>query len=389
MKQIEQRKFLGQARTVVIKIGSRVLVQNNGKPDLRRMEVLAADIAALRKEGRDVVVVSSGAIGTGVHALGMATRPTTLPELQMAAAVGQTRLMTHYDRLFSAHHCSIGQVLLTHDDLKDRRRHLNARNTMIALLRNGIIPIVNENDVVAVDEIKFGDNDLLASLVALLIQADLLILLTTVDGFRIPGAAGRTRRVSCLADVSDDVLQHARGKGSHLSTGGMASKLQAAATVARMGASVVIADGRKDRILSRLLQGEDTGTLLASPQDSAASGLSGRKRWIAFFHKAQGALLVDDGARAAIAAKGRSLLPIGVRDVEGEFDAGTVVNVQTLQGKVFARGLVEFSSKEIRLIQGRKTSEIEAILGSKDYEEVIHRDNMVILDAIKGALHEP
>ena len=388
MKAIEQRKSLTQARTVVIKIGSRVLVGSNGKPNLRRIEGLVADVVALRKQGRQVVIVSSGAIGTGVHALGLSARPTNLPELQMAAAVGQTRLMTHYDKLFAAKKVRIGQVLLTHDDLKDRRRHLNARNTMMALLRNDIVPIVNENDVVAVDEIKFGDNDLLASLVALLIQADLLILLTTVDGFLVPDARGRSRRVSCLADVSDDILQHARGKGSNLSTGGMSSKLQAAATVARMGSSVVIADGRKTGVLRRLIAGDDTGTLLASPDDHT-TGLTGRKRWIAFFHKAQGSLLVDQGAREALARKGKSLLPIGIRGVEGDFPAGTVVQIKTIDGPAFARGLTDYSSEEIRSIQGRKTSDIKTILGARDYEEVIHRDNMVLLDEIQGGSHEP
>lgn len=376
---VQQRKALGQAKRIVVKVGSRLLVQGGGRPDVRRMRDLVKDVARLRKEGREVVVVSSGAIGTGMQALGMKTRPATLPELQMAAAVGQSRLMANYDKLFAAERCRIGQVLLTHDDLKDRQRHLNARNTMMELLRHGIVPVVNENDVVAVEEIKFGDNDLLAALVALLIEADLLVLLTTVDGFRAPTGKRGSRRVPVLKGVTPEELKHAVGKGSEVSTGGMSSKLQAANMVAKVSAPVVIADGRKARIVSRILRGEDTGTLIASEAASAGALLGGRKRWIAFFHKPQGALVVDEGAREAIEKKGRSLLPIGIREVEGHFPAGTVVNVRTVQGVLFACGVVDYSSNDIRKIKGHRTDEIANLLGSKDYDEVIHRDNMVVL----------
>ena len=385
MKQlIRERKALTEARRIVVKIGSRVLVQKSGRPDTRRIRQLVKDLARLRKDGREVVVVSSGAIGSGMEALRMKARPTTLPELQMAAAVGQLRLMATYDRLFGAEKCRIGQVLLTHDDLKDRRRHLNARNSMMALLRNGIIPIVNENDVVAVDEIKFGDNDLLAALVALLIEADLLILLTTVDGFRAKGAGGRTKRVGVLRNVTASELAMAQGKGSDISTGGMASKLQAAYMVARVSSPAVIADGRTAGTLMRIVKGEDVGTLVAAELAGAQAMLAGRKRWIAFFHKAQGTLVVDEGARAAIETRGRSLLPIGIREVEGHFASGTVVNLRTTQGVLFACGLVDYSSEQIRKIKGHKTTEIQDILGAKDYDEVIHRDNMVVLGVDGG-----
>jgi len=332
-----------------------------------------------------VVVVSSGAIGAGMEAMRMKKRPTNLPDLQMAAAVGQMRLMATYDKLFGAEKRRIGQVLLTHDDLKDRRRHLNARNSMMALLRNGIVPIVNENDVVAVDEIRFGDNDVLASLVALLIEADLLILLTTVDGFRAPGKSGRTRRIPVIRGLTEEHLKLARGKGSSLSTGGMASKLQAANMVAKVNAPAVIANGRNAKVLTKILKGDDVGTIIA-PDTGPQGSLAGRKRWIAFFHKAQGTVVVDDGARQAIETKGKSLLPIGVRDVEGHFAAGTVVNVRTDQGVLFACGLVDYSSDQVRRIKGHKTTEIAKILGSHDYEEVIHRDNMVVLGVEGGGI---
>ena len=376
-------RFAG-ARRVVVKIGSRVLVQRDGRPDLRRLRALVGDLAAARRAGREIVVVSSGAIGAGMSVLGLKTRPTHLPDLQMAAAVGQSRLMALYDRLFAAEKCRVGQVLLTHADLNDRQRHLNARNTMMNLLRNGIIPIVNENDVVAVDEIKFGDNDLLAALVALLIEADLLILLTTVDGFRAKGAGGRTKRVGVLRNVTASELAMAQGKGSDISTGGMASKLQAAYMVARVSSPAVIADGRTAGTLMRIVKGEDVGTLVAAELAGAQAMLAGRKRWIAFFHKAQGTLVVDEGARAAIETRGRSLLPIGIREVEGHFASGTVVNLRTTQGVLFACGLVDYSSEQIRKIKGHKTTEIQDILGAKDYDEVIHRDNMVVLGVNGG-----
>ncbi len=373
------RCAIQKARRIVVKIGSRVLVQRSGRPDLRRMRELVRQLAALRKDGREVIVVSSGAIGTGMEALKMKARPTALPDLQMAAAVGQTRLMTNYDKLFVAQGFRIGQVLLTHDDLRDRRRHLNIRNTMMNLLRHNIIPIVNENDVVAVDEIKFGDNDLLASLVTLLIQADLLILLTTVDGFRAPLANGSIRRIPFLRGVSEKDLRQAVGKGSEISTGGMSSKLQSAAMAVKAGIPVIIANGRKDGLLLDILSGKDVGTLISFGTEGTVRSMDQRKRWIAFFHRAQGILIVDDGAREAIEKKGRSLLPIGIKDVEGNFDAGSVVNVKTASGAPFARGVVDYSSGQIRIIKGQRTDQIAALLGSKDYDEVIHRDNMVVM----------
>ena len=374
MKAKLHREKVTRSQRIVVKIGSRVLVQESGKPDLKRIRSLVKDLVRLQKAGREVIVVSSGAIGTGMQALGMKTRPTSLPDLQMAAAVGQCRLMTTYDRFFSAEKCHIGQVLLTHDDLKHRQRHLNARNTMMNLLRNGIIPIVNENDVVAVDEIKFGDNDRLAALVALLIEADLLVLLTTVDGFR-----AQSKRVSYLSGIGEKELAHAIGKGSGISTGGMASKLQAANLVAQVSAPVVIANGRTAGVLTKILSGADVGTLIAGDSAATESVLAGKKRWIAFFNKPQGTLIVDDGARDAIEKKGKSLLPIGIRDVEGHFPAGSVVNVRTTMGVLFACGVVDYAGDQIRRIKGLKTSDISGVLGSKDYDEVIHRDNMVVL----------
>jgi glutamate 5-kinase len=372
------RSTLTSAKRLVVKIGSRVLVQRTGRPDVRRMKELVRQVARIREQGHQVIVVSSGAIGAGMEALGMKTRPKTVPDLQMAAAVGQSRLMATYDKLFAAHGVKIGQILLTHDDLNHRTRHLNARNTMMNLLEHDIVPIVNENDVVAVDEIKFGDNDLLASLVSIMMEAHALILLTTVDGFRLPHGSGRTKRASVLEGVDAKTLSHAIGKGSELSTGGMASKLQSAGMALSTGIPVVIANGRTDDVLCRIMAGNDTGTFI-QPTIKESGGLPLRKRWIAFFHKTKGTLTVDAGAVSALLEKGRSLLAAGIKNVVGDFEANSVVNIATEDGKLIARGLTAYASTDIRTIMGRKTSEIKSLLGTKDYDEVVHRDNMVVL----------
>ncbi len=377
--QPDARAALRAARRIVIKIGSRVLVQPTGRPEGERIQSLVREMAALRREGREVVLVTSGAIGTGMNALGLRRRPTRLPNLQMAAAVGQSRLMNLYDRLFAAEGCLVGQVLLTHDDLKHRVRHLNARHTMRAMLTRGVIPIVNENDAVAVDEIKLGDNDVLASLVVHLLDADLLILLTTADGLREAEPGGRSRRIPLVPAVTREILALARGKGGELSSGGMASKLESAAAAVRGGAAVVIADGRREGVLREVLAGGDTGTLFPSGGRAAAAALCARARWIAFFHKPCGTLVIDDGARRALEQGGKSLLPIGVRNTEGDFAAGAAVDVRALDQTLVARGLAGYSSAELRRIQGRRSADIAGILGAGKPDEVIHRDNLVLM----------
>jgi len=373
------RTLLAKARRVVIKIGSRALVQRTGRPDLRRLRELVRQVSALRAAGREVVVVSSGAIACGMEALGLSRRPTDVAGLQMAAAVGQSRLMATYDRLFARHGLRAAQILLTHADLKDRVRHLNARATMVRLLEQGIVPVVNENDVVAVDEIKFGDNDLLASLVSLLLEADSLILLTTVDGLRAPATGGRTRRIPLLSGITEDVLGLAQGKGSELSTGGMLSKLQSASMVVASGIPVVIANGRTDGIVQAIMNGEDRGTFIAPGGMVPRSLQSHRKRWIAFFHKTPARIEVDDGAREALLRKGSSLLPIGVRSVQGEFQRGEVVSICGTDGIVIARGLVQYSSEELSRVRGRRLKDLRAERVDTPCAEVVHRDNLVLL----------
>ena len=386
LDNLDQRKALNLSKRLVIKLGSRLLIEDSGRPDTTRIRSLTSEISRLHKEGKEIVLVSSGAIAVGLNSLGMKTKPVTLPQLQMTAAVGQVLLMRLYESLFDKHGIRIGQVLLTHDDLRNRTRHLNARNTMLELLRQRIIPVVNENDVVSVDEIKFGDNDMLASLVSILLEAELLVLLPTADGLQADFGTANARRIAYLRSVSAQTLSIASGKTDTLSLGGMASKLQSAQSASHNGARVVIADGRKLKIITAIIKGVDTGTLIGGSSKEKRSILKGRKRWIAFFHKTHGSIIIDEGARKAIEEDGHSLLPIGVKSVEGQFSKGTLVNVKSLEGILIARGLVDYSSERLEKIKGHRSSEIEKILGFKDYEEVIHRDNMVLLTKKSGDL---
>jgi glutamate 5-kinase len=338
MKQNNQhRDALKNAKRIVVKAGSKVLVQSTGRPDSRRLKLLVDELAQFQNGGGEVAFVSSGAIGAGLEALGRKTRPTAIPDLQMAAAVGQTRLMSLYDSLFGENKCNIGQVLLTHDTLKYRDRHLNARNTLLNLITNRIVPIINENDTISTEEIQFGDNDVLAALVAILIDADALILLSTTDGLR-----DGNRRVSYIEEVDADVLGLVADKQDNLSSGGMASKLESAQIAAHNGIPVVIANGRKTGVLTRIFQGKDEGTLLFPKEGN----ISKRKRWIAFFNRAEGLLTVDSGAADAL-SKGNSLLPVGIKAVGGDFKVGSMVNIQSEDGTQIARGLVEYSSTDI------------------------------------------
>lgn len=363
----KHRAALRDAKRIVIKAGSKVLVQQSGRPDKRRLKLLVDEMTTLRKQQCDIAFVSSGAVGAGLEVLGMKTRPAEIQDLQMAAAVGQLRLMSLYDDLFSAHDCTIAQVLLTHDVLKDRVRHLNARNTLMNLIANRIIPVINENDTISTAEIKFGDNDMLAALVSILVDADALILLSSTDGFREPTTNGRSRRVSCIEEVDEDVLGHVNDQSDHLSTGGMASKLSSAQMAAHNGIPVIIANGRKTGVLTRILEGKDEGTLLLPK----AVNMSKRKRWIAFFNHAEGSLEVDPGAVKAL-QDGKSLLPVGIQNVTGNFKIGAMVNILGPDGQLIARGLVEDTSETITRTKGKKAD-------NGDHNEVIHRDNMVLL----------
>jgi glutamate 5-kinase len=372
------RARLKNAHRVIIKFGTRVLVDSRGRPNPLRIQAIVDQVATLVKEGREVVIVSSGAVGAGLDPLGFAKRPVDLVSLQMAAAVGQTHLMRMYSERFEKKGIPVGQVLLNHDDLKQRNRHLNARNALLGLLRKGVVPIVNENDVVSVDEIRLGDNDYLASLVAVLVDADALLLCTSVNGLRAPLSGTRTRRIAYLPEISQKELDLVGGKGSELSTGGMATKLGAAQMANKAGAVSLILDGRKPDALLKALAGTDIGTCIGQADESGR--IKGkRKHWIAFFHKPSGKLLIDEGAERALLKSGKSLLAAGIVKVEGQFSTGAVVEVLNRNGNLIGTGLSAFNAEDLRLIQGQKSNRILEILGPAVSTEVIHRDNLVLL----------
>ena len=356
------RDLLKSVSRIVVKLGTGVLTDSRKLIDPAQLAQLVAQIAALKKAGKEVVLVTSGAVGAGMGALGYEARPTDLAEKQACAAVGQSRLMTAYDKLFSAHGLVVAQVLLTHDDLEHHERHLNARNTLVTLLQRGVIPIINENDAVSFTEIKFGDNDKLSALVASLLPADLLVILTTVDGVIENFGKKNPKTLSVIEKIDAAIEKMAGGTTSETAVGGMKSKIDAAKIVVRSGIPLVIASGKKKHVLAGILDGAEEGTLFVAQPNK----LQSRKRWIAFFHHPNGALFVDDGAKLALREKGKSLLPPGVARCEGEFAAGDVVRICDLDGTEFARGIARFSSAAVR---ERKLPK----------EELVHRDDLVIL----------
>jgi glutamate 5-kinase len=362
------REALTHARRVVVKVGSRLLAEGPAS----RPAVIADQLVALRRRGVEVIVVSSGAIALGVRRLGLSARPTELPILQAAAAAGQSRLMQLWEHAFGVHEIAIGQVLLTHDDLGDRRRFLSARLTLRALLDHGCVPIINENDTVATEEIKFGDNDQLAALVCNLASADLLVILTDVEGVR--GADGV--RMPIVVDIDREAAPVAGGSsGDGVGSGGMASKVSSARIVTRTGVPAVVAPGRQPEILTQILAGDDVGTLFVP----GGEVLSSRKHWIAYGAKPAGRLTVDDGAARALRSAGKSLLPAGIVAVDGAFELGDTVSVLGPDGRELARGLAAYPADDLRKIQGLQSSAIEATLGYKSLDEAIHRDDLVML----------
>jgi glutamate 5-kinase len=368
---------LSRVRRLVVKVGSGLITVAGQGPSDQVIARLAEDMAALVKDHREVALVSSGAIATGMARLRLTTRPRSIPEKQAAAAVGQSALMWHYEQAFKKHGIQVGQVLLTGQDISDRERYLNARNTLLALLDFGVLPVVNENDTVAVDEIKVGDNDNLAAHVAHLIDADLLVLLTDVDGLYTgdPRRDPTARRVETVEAITEEIQRLVFAAANHVSVGGMNTKLQAAQKASASGIPMIIAHGSEPAVLQRLLKGEPLGTYF-QPRDDR---LAARKRWIAFAVPPQGRLVVDAGAKKALTERGKSLLPSGLTEVEGEFPAGAVVALTELHGEEFARGLVNYDAEELRKIRGAKTRDIETTLGYKGFDEVIHRDNLVLL----------
>ncbi|WP_018936340.1 glutamate 5-kinase [Thioalkalivibrio sp. ALJ24] len=370
-------RALPRARRVVVKIGSALITADGAGLDRPALQAWAHQMAALREQGLEVILVSSGAVAEGMHRLGMTERPHQLHRLQAAAAVGQMGLVQAYEREFAAHGLHAAQVLLTHDDLADRERYLNARSTMQALLTLGTIPVVNENDTVAYEEIRLGDNDTLAALVANLVVADLLLILTDQEGLfdADPRRNPQARRIA-EGRASDTTLQqYVAPEFGRLGRGGMATKLFAAERAARSGTHTVIASGREERVMARVLAGEDVGTWLQPDREPMAA----RKRWIADQLHSRGVLHLDEGAARVLRESGRSLLAVGVSRVEGDFRRGEVVTCVAPDGVAVARGLVNYSATEVERIRGLRADQIEGALGYQFEPELVHRDNMVLL----------
>jgi glutamate 5-kinase len=368
-----RQTILPQARRVVVKLGTQLLTRPDGNEpgiDTAYLHRVAAQVAALRSQGYEVTLVSSGAIGAGCAALGITKRPTDVARAQALAAVGQRQLMAQFHDAFAAHGIEVGQVLLTRSDFDDRVRFLNIRNCLSELHALGCVPVLNENDTVAVEEIRFGDNDLLAALICNALRADALVLLTVVDG--LLDDAGQ------LIDLIDDVGQsqhHVQGDKSDWGSGGMTSKLEAARRVVEAGELAVIASGREENVLVRLMAGEKLGTVLVP----RSRKLDSRQRWIGLTARAGGSVQVDNGAVRALVEGGKSLLATGITDVTGGFDRGAVIRVRDAQGKEIARGLSNYAADELRQIKGQRSDQFEQILGRYGYAEVIHRNNLVVL----------
>jgi len=375
MDNLVRREIIADAQTLVIKIGTNVLSREDDSLDVDRIAQFAEQIHRVRQTGRQVVVVSSGAIGAGMGLLGLKSRPTDLPHLQAAAATGQAYLIRLYDDCLRKHGYHAAQVLLTANDFKSRTRYLNVRNTLHTLFEYQTIPIINENDTVSVAEIKFGDNDQLAAMVTGLLTEPLLIILSVVDGLYDGDPTSPDSKLIPLVDEWNDALLGLAGPNRSLrGIGGMQSKLEAVRTATGVGESVIIANGTLPGVIDDVLAAKEVGTLfLAKGKD-----LPAWKRWIGFTVRPKGCFVLDDGARRAIETQGKSLLAIGITAVEGEFAKGEVVSLVDRSGQEFARGLSNYNANDARSIAGRRTEEIIQALGSLPYEEVIHRDNLVV-----------
>ena len=371
------RTQLQAARRIVVKVGTSTLTHPNGKLNFSRIEGLVRELADAVNAGKQILLVSSGAVGAGMDRLGWKEKPKTIPEKQAAAAVGQGILMHTYEKLFAEYGQVVGQVLLTREDSVNRRRYANSRNTLLTLLNIGVIPIINENDAVSIDELKIGDNDTLSANVAAIVDADVLIILSDVDGVYSanPQTDPQARLLPEINEVTPEVEAMCGGAGTMRGTGGMLTKMAAARMAMNSGIVMVIASGGRDGAVQSILAGKPIGTLFPPRQNR----LQFRKRWLAFGARIKGRLKVDKGCAQALLSNGSSLLAAGVKDVEGNFEQGSTVSILNPEGWEIARGLVNNSTDDVRKIMGAHTHEIAEILGHKPYDEVVHRDNLVLL----------
>lgn len=373
-----RNEVLTQARRIVVKVGSSLVSSREAGLEPERIDRLAEDLAALRTAGREILVVSSGAIVSGIKKLSLKEYPKSLPVKQAAAAVGQSRLMWAYEKSFERLGIKVAQILLTHQDLADRRRFLNARHTLTALIEFQVVPIINENDTVAVDEIRVGDNDTLAAEVAHLVDADLLVILSDIDGLftEDPRKNPSAELIPLIAEITDDIERRAGVSTTFGSTGGMATKVRAAKKVGEYGVATLIVNGQRPGLLPQILSGSNPGGSLFLAK---ARRMNSRKHWIGYTLRARGAITLDQGAVEALTKRGKSLLASGIVTVTGTFEAGDPISCLDPDGKEFAKGLVNCSSDTLMKTKGLKTAEIQQRLGPQEYEEVIHRDNLVIL----------
>lgn len=378
MNNEASREALKKAKRIVIKVGTSTITYANGKRNFSQIDRLAREISDLQNQGKEMILVTSGAVAVGVDRMGLPGKPKTIPGKQAAAAVGQGVLMHTYEKFFADYGQIVAQVLITKTEAIDRHRYTNTRNTFMELMRQRVIPIVNENDVVALDELKIGDNDNMSALVAGIVDADLVIILSDVDGLYTANPQTHPDAVIVpeVAEITPEIEASAGGVGSARGTGGMATKIQAAKAATSSGIHLVIASGTEKNAITRVLQSEELGTLFVSRENR----LQFRKRWLAFGAKIAGSIVVDDGCAKAIRkAGGCSILPAGVFAVQGEFLPGSTVSVIDKDAHELARGLVHYSSAELEQIKGCNSGEIANILGHKNFDEVIHRDDLVIL----------
>jgi len=376
-RQINRREeILKNIQKIVVKVGTSTLTKEDGNLNIEKIKKIVSELSNLSDKGYDVVLVTSGAVGAGMGRLNMTERPKTLSEKQALASVGQVALTHLYQMLFQEYGKIIGQLLLTKGDFSDRRRYLNARNVCNTLLKNKIVPIINENDAVVANEIKVGDNDTLSALVSGLIDADLLIILSDVQGLynKNPQKYEDANLIEIVGKIDEDIRKTAGGEGSKFGTGGMITKIIAAEMATKIGTNMVIASGEDPRNITRIVEKENIGTLFTKKHKK----ISSKKYWLAYGTNKKGVLIIDEGAEKAL-FKGKSLLPVGIKEIEGDFEKGTVVKIMNLKNETVATGISNYSSDEIGLIKGHKSENIEKILGHKYDDVVIHIDNMVII----------
>jgi glutamate 5-kinase len=375
MMNEKRASIFHNARRVVIKVGSNVLTEDHGL-NLNAIRSISRQICRLIDDGIEIILVSSGAMASGIRKVGLDKRPDEIPKRQAIAAVGQAGLIMEYEKAFARYHNKVAQILLTGDDLNNRKRYLNARNTLCMLLSWQVVPIINENDTVMIEEIQFGDNDNLAAMITLLMDADILVNLTDIDGLytKDPRTSLDADFIPMVSTIGDNIKKIAGDIPGALGTGGMLSKINAAKKVTAAGIPMVIANGGRPEVLKKLFSGKDVGTFFAPKKKK----LKSRKCWIAFTLKPKGVIRIDDGAAEAILNRGKSLLPSGIVGVEGEFSVGAPVEFRKIDDETLGTGLVNYSSTDIRKIMGLKSNQIKNCLGHKPYDDVIHRDNLAV-----------